>query len=175
MNLESFERNIPVNKELLHLSKQVGELLISKGHSIGIAESSSGGLVSAHLLAVPGASKYFLGGSVIYTRFAQRGFLNVIDSEMDGLRAATEEYASLNAAKVKDLLGATWGLAETGATGPTGNRYGDAAGHSCIAVSGPSNVSVTLETGSSDREENMISFSKEALTLLLRTLSENLD
>lgn len=160
-----------MNKELLFLSKEVGELLISKGHSIAIAESSSGGLISAHLLAIPGASSYFLGGSVIYTRYAQRGFLNVPDSDMEGLRAATEQYAALNADKVRGLLGSTWGLAETGATGPTGNRYGDDAGHSCIAVSGPVNRSVTLETGQSDRQENMVSFTKEALNMLLKTIS----
>ena len=161
-----------MNEELLLLSKEVGELLISKEHSIAIAESSSGGLISAHLLAIPGASAYFLGGSVIYTRYAQRGFLNVPDSDMEGLRAATEEYAALNASRVKDLMGSTWGLAETGATGPTGNRYGDAAGHSCIALSGPVNLSVTLETGLADREQNMVSFTKEALNLLLKTIPD---
>jgi nicotinamide mononucleotide (NMN) deamidase PncC len=94
---------------------------------------------------------------------------------MEGLRAATEEYAALNASRVKDLMGSTWGLAETGATGPTGNRYGDAAGHSCIALSGPVNLSVTLETGLSDREQNMVSFTKEALNLLLKTIPDSGD
>ena len=164
-----------MNKELLDLSNEVGELLILKGQSIGIAESSSGGLVSAHLLAIPGASTYFLGGSVIYTRYAQRSFLNVPDSDMEGLRAATEQYAALNADRVRDLLGSTWGLAETGATGPTGNRYGDEAGHSCIVVSGPVNLSVTLETGLSDRQENMISFTREALSLLIKAISDSRD
>ena len=164
-----------MNKELLDLSNEVGELLILKGQSIGIAESSSGGLVSAHLLAIPGASAYFLGGSVIYTRYAQRSFLDVPDADMEGLRAATEQYAALNAARVRDLLGSTWGLAETGATGPTGNRYGDEAGHSCVAVSGPVNLSVTLETGLSDRQENMISFTKEALNLLIKAISDSRD
>ena len=164
-----------MNKELLDLSNEVGELLILKGQSIGIAESSSGGLVSAHLLAIPGASAYFLGGSVIYTRYAQRSFLDVPDADMEGLRAATEQYAALNAARVRDLLGSTWGLAETGATGPTGNRYGDEAGHSCVAVSGPVNLSVTLETGLSDRQENMISFTKEALSLLIKAISDSRD
>ena len=156
-----------MNGEILALSQKAGSLLLEKGNTVGIAESSTGGLVSAHLLAIAGASGYFLGGSVIYTRFAGRGFLGVTDKDMEGLRAATESYAFLNAGKVKDILGSTWGVAETGATGPTGNRYGDAAGHTCIAVSGPVSRSTTLETGVSDRQKNMVTFTAATLNLLI--------
>jgi len=55
-------------------------------------------------------------------------------------------------------LGADWGFAETGAAGPTGNRYGDAAGHSCLAIAGPVERVITLETGAPDREANMRAF-----------------
>ena len=77
---------------------------------------------------------------------------------MKGLRSATEPYARLVARRVRDKLGATWGLAETGASGPSGNRYGDAPGHACIAVSGPVEAALTLETGRDAREENMWAF-----------------
>ena len=162
-----------MNEEIIELSQKVGGLLSEKGNTVGIAESSTGGLFSAHMLAIPGASAYFLGGSVIYTRFAGRGFLGVTDKDMEGMRAATESYASLNAGKVKDVLGSTWGVAETGATGPTGNRYGDAAGHSCIAVSGPVSRSTTLETGVSDRQQNMIIFATATLNLLIDCIEES--
>ncbi len=160
-----------MNQKIMTLTREIGSLLIDRNETVGVAESSTGGLVSAHLLAVPGASAYFLGGSVIYTRFAGRGFLGVSDEDMDGMRAATESYASLNADRVKSVLGSTWGVSETGATGPKGNRYGDQAGHTCIAVSGPVNLTITLETGSDDREENMISFTIETLNVLLKAIN----
>ena len=159
---------------ILRLANLTADLLIESNQTIGIAESSSGGFISAYLLAIPGASKYFMGGSVIYTRVAQRNILGVSDEEMEGLRASTEQYASLNAKTIRELLGTTWGLSETGATGPTGNRYGDSAGHSCIGVSGPLSRTKTLETGIEQREENMLSFTEASLEFLIECLEENL-
>ena len=159
-----------MNPEIMSLAEKAGTILRDKGETVGIAESSSGGLISAHLLAIAGASAYFLGGSVIYTRYAGRGLLGVTDDEMEGMRAGTESYASLNAGRISEILGSTWGLSETGATGPDGNRYGDDAGHSCIAVSGQVSRSRTIETGSNDRQENMIAFSIAALELLIECL-----
>jgi len=162
-----------MDKEILRLADRAATLLKESNQTIGIAESSSGGLISAHLLAIPGASRYFIGGSVIYTRVAQKGLLKVTDGQMDGLRASTEEYASLNAKTIKETLETTWGLSETGATGPSGNRYGDSAGHSCVGVSGPVSRSMTIETGVGEREQNMLSFTKEALGFLINCLEES--
>ena len=148
------------------LAETVGALLKEREHTVAVAESSAGGLISASLLAVPGASAYFLGGLVIYTRVAQRALLGVPDEGMAGLRASTEEYALLNARTVRESLGTIWGLSETGASGPTGNRYGDDAGHACIAVAGPVEASITLETGVKNREQNMWRFARAALDLL---------
>ena len=162
-----------MDKEILRLADRAATLLKESNQTIGIAESSSGGLISAHLLAIPGASRYFIGGSVIYTRVAQKGLLKVTDGQMDGLRASTEEYASLNAKTIKETLETTWGLSETGATGPSGNRYGDSAGLSCVGVSGPVSRAMTIETGVGEREQNMLSFTKEALGFLINCLEES--
>src|SRR6266851_6970253 len=140
---------------LTTLAEALGTLLKERKETIAVAESSAGGLISAALLAVPGASAYFLGGGVIYTQAARRALIRVPDEAVAGMRASTEAYALLKARTVRDLLGATWGLSETGATGPTGNRYGDAAGHACMAVAGPNHAVFTLETGSADRQANM--------------------
>ena len=148
------------------------ELLKEKQETIGVSESSGGGLISACLLAVPGASAYFIGGAVTYTRISHKAFLAVPDEALSGIRSSTEAYALLNARSVREVLGTTWGFAETGASGPTGNRYGDAAGHTCIAVSGPVEKSITLETGESDREENMWAFVDAAFELLEECLRE---
>lgn len=158
-------------QDLLPQSEKLGARLKQRGETIAVAESSTGGLVSAALLAVPGASAYFRGGGVIYTRYARDGLLGIDDAAMAGMRASTEAYALLMARAVRERLGATWGLAETGATGPTGNRYGDAAGHSCIAVAGPVERAITIETGKSDRIANMRAFAAAALDLLGKSLA----
>jgi PncC family amidohydrolase len=152
--------------ELITLASALGALLKQRQETVAVAESSTGGLISAALLAVPGASAYFLGGGVIYTQAARRALLHVPDEAVAGIRASTEAYARLKARTVRERLGATWGLAETGASGPTGNRYGDAPGHTCIAVAGPVERAITLETGHGDREANMWTFARAALELL---------
>lgn len=152
--------------DLTTLASSLGALLKDRKATVAVAESSAGGLISAALLAVPGASAYFLGGGVIYTQTARRGLLQLPDEAVTGIRSSTEAYALLKARTIRERLGATWGLAETGASGPTGNRYGDAAGHACIAVAGPLERALTLETGHGDRERNMWAFAKAALELL---------
>ena len=157
---------------LLPLAEQLGARLKARGETIAIAESSTGGLVSAALLSVGGASVYFRGGSVIYTAYARSGFLEIPNPLPPPIeRASTEPYALLLADTVRKKLDATWGLGETGATGPTGNRYGDKAGHTCIAVTGPGfSKAITLETGNGDRIGNMRAFSERALKLLAEAL-----
>ena len=158
--------------DLTSLAAPLGALLKDKQQTVAVAESASGGLISAALVAVPGASAYYLGGGVIYTQAARKGLLRMSDLP-EGMRASTEPYALLKARLVREHLGATWGLSETGASGPTGNRYGDAAGHACIAVVGPVERSITLETGSADREANMWTFAKAALDLLEVCIKEH--
>jgi nicotinamide-nucleotide amidase len=156
--------------ELSGLAETLGALLKARKETLAVAESSAGGLISAALLAIPGASAYFLGGAVVYTQVARRGLLRVTDETVTGIRSSTEAYALLKARTIRAQLGATWGLAETGASGPTGNRYGDKAGHACLAVAGPVERVVTLETGDGDRERNMWAFTKAALRLLETSL-----
>ena len=158
--------------DLSSMAASVGALLKQFQQTIAVAESSAGGLISASLVAVPGASAYYLGGVVIYTHTARQGLLRVPDHTMADMRASSEPYALLKARTVRELLGTTWGLSETGASGPTGNRYGDSAGHACIAVAGPIEQVITLETGDVDREANMWAFTKAALELLERCVQE---
>ena len=157
-------------EQLVQLSEEIASRLKWRRETIAVAESSTGGLISASLLAVPGASAYFLGGAVIYTRQARRALVSIPDAAMAGIRSASEPYAALLARTVREQHGATWGLSETGATGPTGNRYGDPAGHSCIALAGPAERAVTLRTGDSDRRANMHAFAVKALETLLAAI-----
>ena len=158
-------------QELLSVAERIGARLKARGETIAVFESSTGGLVSAALLSVPGASAYFLGGGVIYTRQARDALAGIGDAAMQGMRASTEPSARRLARHARDKLGATWGIGETGATGPTGNRYGDKPGHTCFALAGPAERATTLETGSDDRVANMRRFSRELLEMLQGALT----
>ncbi len=162
-----------MNTALINEAATLGERLKSLKQTLAVAESSSGGLISAALLAVPGASAYFLGGAVVYTGKARMSLMGLPREAVAGMRSASEPYALLLARTARENLGATWGLSETGASGPTGNPYGDAAGHTCLAVSGPVEMSFTLETGDSDRLANMDAFARAALRLLATALGED--
>jgi nicotinamide-nucleotide amidase len=157
-------------EELETLAARIAAVLKQRGETLAVAESSAGGLISAALLAVPGASSYFLGGAVVYTKQSREALLGISAASLEGMRPSTEAYALLLASAVRSRLGATWAVAETGATGPTPNRYGDANGHACLAVTGSMQKSLTIETGVSDRAANMKSFAKAALELLAETL-----
>jgi PncC family amidohydrolase len=157
---------------LLPLAEQVAILLKARRETIAVAESSTGGLVSAALLAVPGASAYFIGGAVVYTRLARELLMGLPRETVAGMRSASEPYALLLARTASQRFAASWGLAETGAAGPTGNSYGDSAGHSCIAIAGLAEAVITVETGEADRLANMRAFAAAALELLQRHLSQ---
>jgi nicotinamide-nucleotide amidase len=156
----------------LNMAAELGALLKERGETVAVSESSAGGLVSANLLRVPGASAYFLGGGVIYTLPAREHLLGIPREAMKGIRSSSEPYALLCARTMREKLDATWGLSETGASGPTGNRYGDDAGHTCVAVTGPVERVITLETGDNDREANMWVFARAALNLLRECIEE---
>lgn len=152
--------------ELFALGERIGDRLIARGETVAIAESSAGGLISAALLSRAGASGYYLGGAVVYTRRAFRRFTTLTADDMAGLRSSTVPYAKLMARHQRERFRASWGLAETGAAGPQGNPYGDPAGHSCLAVDGPVTRDRLLRTGSEMRAANMVSFAMAALELL---------
>lgn len=155
---------------LLPYAERAADYLKTRNQTIAIAESSTGGLISSALLAVPGASAYFVGGAVVYTMTARAALLGIVESDVAGMRPSSEPYAALLARRMRERHETVWGLGETGAAGPTGNRYGDAAGHTCLAVAGPLERAITLETGSADRGTNMIAFAQRGLELLVEVL-----
>ncbi len=157
--------------ELLPQAERIAAKLKAHGETIGVAESSTAGLISAALLAIAGASAYYMGGGVVYTRKSRAELLGVTEAERAGITPSTEPYALLFARKIRGKLETTWAVGETGTAGPTGSRYGHNAGHSCIAVIGPGGErAITVETGSADRLDNMRAFSQAALDLLEKAL-----
>jgi len=154
------------------LAARVGATLRERRQTVAVAESSAGGLVSAALLAVPGASAYFLGGAVIYSRRAGKALLGLTAEDMGDMRGETEPYARFMSGRIRDAHRSKWGLCESGAAGPSGSPYGDAPGHVCIAVTGADGlvVSRTIETGATDRPWNMDVFARLLLKLFDETL-----
>lgn len=162
----------PIHPQLMQLAQECAERLRARGETVAVCESSAGGLISSALLAVPGASRYFRGGAVVYTGEARSALIGITQKDMEdaGIRSSSEPYAARLADRIRDMHGADWGLSETGAAGPTGNRYGDAAGHTCIAVNGATVVVTTLETADDDRAENMVRFAAAAMAELVKAL-----
>lgn len=157
-------------EKLLPLAERISELLRSRGETIAVAESSSGGLISAALLAVPGASAYFVGGGVLYTRKALLSMTGVGEEALRGVTPGTEAAALARARIVRERVGTVWGVSETGVAGPTGSRYGYPPGHTAVAVSGPLDAARIIRTESAERLENMYAFAAAALELLSETL-----
>ena len=157
------------------LCADIASTLVASGHSVSVAESSTGGLIAANLLSVAGASSYFRGGSVIYTRESRYAFLDLDLIKLKGLKPLTEPMVAEFAHAARLKLDATWGIAELGAAGPAGTPYGHAPGTSVIGISGPVNASITVETFSENREENMALFTEAALTLFNTTLMRYLE
>ena len=156
--------------ELVVHAGRIALRLKARKETIAVAESSAGGLITAALLAVPGASAYFIGGGVFYTRQSILTLRETDKSLFEGLRGATEPWALMLARNLRSRCSADWGLGESGAAGPTGNRYGDPAGHACLAVTGVIERTLILETGSNDRITNMYAFATAALKLLAESL-----
>jgi nicotinamide-nucleotide amidase len=157
-------------RELLAVSERIAALLKQRRETVAVAESAAGGLITAALLAVPGASAYCLGGIVIYTRQAWEAVREFEERLLEGHRSATEQNALIRARIARDRFKATWGIGETGAAGPTGNRYGDPAGHAWVAVSGPREQAIRVATGDTERLANMHGFASAALRLLEESL-----
>jgi nicotinamide-nucleotide amidase len=158
-------------RDLLSHAERIAVLLKARQETVAVAESAAGGLITAALLAVPGASAYCLGGAVIYTRQAWHALRDFDETLLGGFRSATEGNARIRARLIRERFAASWGIGETGAAGPSGNRYGDPAGHACLAVSGASERATTLNTGSNDRVANMHAFAAAALALFAQSLS----
>lgn len=164
------ETGVVLTSAISDMSQRIGMLLRERGETVAVAEGSAGGLISAALLSVPGASAYYLGGTVVYTAAASRAWMAGEVEAPTGMRGATEEFAGWLAESVRAKLASTWGLAEAGAAGPP-NPYGDPAGHSWLAVHGPRSTTRNVGTGLDEREENMIAFTAAALELFAEVLA----
>jgi PncC family amidohydrolase len=156
--------------QLTALAERVARKLRERQETIAVAESSCGGLISASLLSIPGASAYYVGGTVTYTRVANQAFLAGAVPVLPGLQGETEEFALYLARAAATKLKTSWAIGESGAAGPSGSPYGDPAGHVWVAVTGAADSTRHVLTGSEDRLANMVAFAAVALGLLAECL-----
>jgi nicotinamide-nucleotide amidase len=150
------------------LALEIAELLIARGEKVAVSESTTGGLVSAALLSVGGASKYFAGGGVVYTLASRTALAGVPAEQYANYQGTTPEMLATLAEAMRQRLAATWCIAESGLAGPTGGRFGAPAGKTTLSVAGPVARTEVMLTGIADRVENMVEFT----TLTLRFLKQ---
>jgi len=153
-------------------AQRIGDALRERRESVSVGEGSCGGLISAALVAVPGASSFYVAGAVLYTRPAFEEILREERYALKGLRGSTEPFSLALARLTREKFRSTWAIGESGATGPSGNRYGDAAGHAALAIAGPVEKTQLVETGLDDRAGNMWRFAEAALGLFEAALGE---
>ncbi|ATE66959.1 CinA family protein [Rhizorhabdus dicambivorans] len=159
--------------QLFPLAARAAAMLRERGQTIAVADGATGGLISAGLLTVSGATDFCRGGGVIYSLRGRNVLLGLGREELAGMESATEPYALLQARAIRDRFGSDWGIAETGSAGPLTHPRGVPAGRSAIAVAGPGvEIARTIETGDSDRIANMGAFAMAALELLVDVLAE---
>jgi len=157
-----------LNAEQQALAHEIGSLLSGRGETIAVAEATAGGLISAALLSVPGASRYYAGGAVVYTRNSRIMLAGVAPEELVSYRGSTAEMIVALADSMRQRLGATWCLAESGVAGPTGSR----PGRTVVGIAGPVSRSEAIETGLVEREANMMEFTTRSLRALRGALRE---
>ena len=161
-----------LNDEQQTLANEIAALLTGRGQTVAVAEATAGGLISAALLWVPGASRYFAGGGVTYTLNSRVQLAGVPAETLQDYRGTTPEMIATLADSMRQRLGAEWCIAESGLAGPTGGRSGAAPGRVTIGVSGPVSRTEVFETRISDREANMIDFATRSLRFLRDAIIE---
>lgn len=150
------------------LAAKLGELLMARNEKVAVSETTAGGLISARMLSVPGASRWFDGGIVPYAgaqRWEQMGLDREIAREHG---AVSPQWVAATAEGLKRALGPAWTVAESGIAGPQGSRRSPKpVGSVAIACSGP-NGTVTEETVfPGTRAEVMAQISQRVLELLV--------
>ena len=162
-----------LNPEQEALAHEIASLLTERGQTVAVAEATTGGLISAALLWVAGASRYYAGGGVLYTLNSRTALAGVPASLFENYRGTTPEIISAMAEAMRVRLGATWCIAESGLAGPTTGRSGLPPGRTTIGVAGPVSRTEVIETGlGEDREANMVEFTTRSLRMLRDAIRE---
>ncbi len=154
------------------LSSVIGEKLTRKGSTLAIAESCTGGLLAGRITDVPGASRYFKGGSVVYSNQIKHDMLGIPKELIAERGAVSKEVAKAMAEAVRSRLKATLGIAITGIAGPAGGTRTKPVGLVFIAISDPKKTSAFRFQFAGDRAKIRIQATQKALLLLWEWLTQ---
>lgn len=116
------------------LNKKIHALFVKNGWTLALAESCTGGMLSASIVSVPDSSEYFLGSVVAYSNAAKRDLLNVKESTLETFGAVSEETAVEMAVGVLSQIRADYAIAVTGIAGPSGGGLQKPVGTVCFAI-----------------------------------------
>jgi len=158
--------------EITDILLKISNILSSRKETVSVTETSTGGLISAGLLSVPGASSYFVGGVIPYARSVRGDLLDITKETVDGLSPMSEEMAMSFAQNTKQKMQTDWAIAELGIAGPGGSVYGFEPGTCVVGIAGLHSSSTFIQTGKDRRNENMALFRNSALALFADALSE---
>jgi len=148
------------------LAGEVGELLRSKGLTLSVSESCTGGKVGDMITDVPGCSDYFLGGVVSYSNQAKRDILKVNPTTLSRKGAVSEEVALQMASGVRVALKSDIGIGITGIAGPTGGKPTKPVGLVYIAISSEGDTVCRRNLFKGSRREVKAQAARVALSIL---------
>lgn len=150
----------------------IGELLVTRGEKVAVSETTAGGLISARMLSVAGASRWFESGLVPYSSPTKWEVLSMDRELAREHGAVSPQWVSATAEAMKRATGAAWAIAESGIAGPQGSRRSPKpVGSVAIAVSGPNGTVAEEHVFPGSRAEVMRQISQRALELLKEQVS----
>ena len=151
---------------------KLGSALNSRGWTLALGESCTGGLIAHRITEIAGSSEYFLGGVVAYSNLIKESLLNVQIKTLEAVGAVSEETAREMARGAREVMRAAVGVSVTGIAGPGGATEGKPVGLTFISVSTPDGEWVERHVFEGDRHANKQASAEAALKLLLQVLSE---
>ncbi|ODV94797.1 hypothetical protein PACTADRAFT_50658 [Pachysolen tannophilus NRRL Y-2460] len=180
---------------VLDLVKEISEILIQRNETLSISEAACGGLLSAYLVSIPGASKFFQGGTLVYSLKSRLKLSGWDNKDISNYTGPSEQVVLRLARNLRIELGSTYVLSETGFAGPSITIFDKDQEPSCndesgeeikdeqspgkvgtvyLGISGPrGEVSCIRHTNNDNRAENMQLFAQAGLRFLLDHMKQN--
>lgn len=153
------------------LAHEIGELLVARGAMLAVAETSAGGLISARLLSVAGASRWFERGAIAYTEAAKAEIAPRAPEIVREHGAVSPELVAEIAEQLRARAGVAYALAESGIAGPQGpRRSGKPVGSVVLGIASAGGTQVEQHVLPGTRAEVMMRISEQALLSLRNTL-----
>ena len=154
------------------IQEAIGKILISRGQTLSVAESCTGGYITHLITSIPGSSNYFLGGMIAYSNSIKQKLLGVKPDTINRFGAVSEETVKEMAGNLLDLYNANYAIATSGIAGPGGGTEDKPVGTVWIAIADKDDIVSRKYTILKDRLSNIKYASVASLILLWQRLSQ---